>query len=152
MMEDSVSADDIGQKIDEFSQFIRERLRPERDLAQQEVDKITEQIEGYRDLLKAIRDSENESDIEVDVGHGKVFAKAKVKKKSNIFVHVGMGFHVELEKDEVPDFVNKRIEYLTQVANQKSKALHRVEAHIQSSSQIIDQLNSELEKLGGRAQ
>jgi prefoldin subunit 5 len=65
-----------------------------------------------------------------------------------IFVHIGMGFHIEYTWDEALRYVQKQIDYLNHVVlphrMTKSKT---VLTHIQSSERILDELSKELQKM-----
>jgi prefoldin subunit 5 len=161
MAEEIATMKDIELKFEEYAKFVRDVLRPDYQICRNLEQDIRNEIKECSDLILRIKnelvhDKKNDDEdtktmiMDVDLGHNKVSCRAIVdtsasKNQNIIFVHVGMGFHVEYTWDEAVSYVQKRIEYL-----QRIKLPHRIQktkhvlSHIQSSEQILDELSQEL--------
>ena len=159
MAEALVSIKDIEFKFEEYAKFVRDVLRPDHQICLKVEQDIRNEINEYSDLISRItnelikKNDHVDLFMDVDLGHNKVSCRAKVdtatstssKCQNVIFVHVGMGFHVEYTWEEALIYIQKRIEYLQQMKLplhvKKSK---HVLLHIQSSEKILDELSHEL--------
>lgn len=149
-----VSSDvNLQVQFDEYVQFVRDRLRPDYEALFRAEQEIETEIRDYVDLMERIKDilqNKHESMMEVDLGHGKVFCRAKLDEASPqaIYVHVGMGFHIEFTPQEALDWIPKRIDYLTNIVltHRRSKT-KSVRTHLQSAERILDELSVELHRL-----
>lgn len=95
----------------------------------------------------------------MDLGHKKLYCGAQLdtnEKNNNdnhhqqeptIFIHVGMGFHVEFSLVEGGDFVTKRISFLENISQTKELKVQKIEEHLQSSGFILDELSKELGRI-----
>jgi prefoldin subunit 5 len=144
------SSADLKAQFDEYVQFVRDRLRPDHEALVQAEREVEKEIREYEDLVNRLNElSQNEDNkmMEVDLGYGKVFCRAKMDDIAPrvVFVHVGMGFHVELTFQEALQWIPKRIIYLgeTVLAHRRSKT-KKVWMHLQSSERILDELSVEL--------
>jgi len=142
---------EIEQKIKEYSQFVETVLRPDlrtRVKAEKETEQEINDYEELQTRLKELLKSPGSQTIEpdmVDLGHQKVFCRAVVEDTQRIFVHCGLGLHVELTLSEALLFVEKRIGYLhNQVLSHRIAKSKQVREHIHSSEVILDQLANEL--------
>jgi prefoldin subunit 5 len=148
-----MSAEEIHQKMSEYSSFMNTVLRPDLKQAESKMQDVQTEIDEYEELgqrlgglEKALPSSQLES--VVDLGYKTVFCRAVARDPSrNIFVHVGMGFHIEFTISEAIQFVEKRIAYLKkdQLAAKDMK-VKAVKTHIESATAILDQLSLELER------
>jgi prefoldin subunit 5 len=147
-----MSAEEIHQKMSEYSSFMNTVLRPDLKQAELTMQKVQTEIHEYEELGQRLGELEKElpSQLEsvVDLGYKTVFCRAVARDPSrNIFVHVGMGFHIELTISEAIPFVDKRIAYLTKnQLSAKEMKVKAVKAHIESATVILDQLSLELER------
>jgi prefoldin subunit 5 len=146
----SEQAADMKEKMAEYSKFLRNVLRPDYQRASREEAKTREEISEYKDLLhrlSALEDGMAKHDM-VDLGFEKVFCKAAVDNSSNVFVNVGMGFHVELTSNEARIAVEKRIRFLhDDLLKKQSEKSTIILSHIRSSETLLDQLGRELVRL-----
>lgn len=164
-------ADRMRQQMKEYSDFVKNVLKPELEQATAADDDVRQEIEDYQELRRGLqklvpREGGQQTDEEatdsprlldeletVDLGHRKVYCRAKVERADEgfegltVFVHVGMGFHVELLIPEALIAVERRLAHLQQLhANRKQKTKQTRE-HLQSSEMILDELSGELQKL-----
>ena len=80
----------------------------------------------------------------VDLGHGTLFCNA-VGELDTIYVHVGMGFHVEMTVTEAIAFVKKRLSFLeTNVLKRKEAQVREITDHIVTASAILDELTQQM--------
>lgn len=143
----------LQAQFDEYVQFVRDRLRPDHDALLRAEQEIETEIRDYEDLIDRLNELVHKEDMEtmkVDLGHRKVFCRAKLEDSSPrvIYVHVGMGFHVEFTFQEALQWIPKRIAYLksTVLAHRRSKTKN-VWVHLQSSERILDELSLELSRI-----
>jgi prefoldin subunit 5 len=148
-------AKEIQQKIETYSTFVENTLRPDLDHTSKAVKETELEVREYQELRTQLQElqqsAENGKELEpklVDLGHKKVFCQATVNDTSTVFVHVGMGFHAELLVPEALVFVEKRIRFLeAQVLSRRVSRNKQVEQHILSSEAILDQLVHELKRV-----
>jgi prefoldin subunit 5 len=77
----------------------------------------------------------------VDLGFKTVFCNAVAKQPNQLFVHVGMGFHVEMTLPEAASFCAKRIDYLkTHPLAKRQQTVQDIKDHVQSATNIMNQL------------
>jgi len=106
-----------------------------------------QEISDYQDLRNKLRaDGSVPHEQDVDLGHGRVICRAIVEDTSTVYVHVGMGFHVEMLASEAVEFVEKRIALLQSVLPHRTQSLRRVQDHVQSTKQILQELDRELQR------
>lgn len=71
------------------------------------IDEINE-YEKLKELVKSMNASETtQMKTECDIGLG-FKVEALIKDSTCIFVHVGMGFHVEMDIQSIPEFASQR--------------------------------------------
>lgn len=160
MNDDSVNITDLELKFGEYAKFVRDVLRPDYQVCLNLEQEIQNEIRDYVDLCSRItkellpkdyNDDTNPLILNVDLGHDKVSCRAKVEATSGdtvIFVHVGMGFHVEYQWEEAVRYISKRIDYLQNIKlpHRQAKSKHFF-AHLQSSERILDELSHELQRM-----
>jgi hypothetical protein len=98
--------------------------------------------------------------VRVDLGYRKVWSRARISdtdgstdlshpKQSKclvntIFVHVGMGFHIEMLLPEAIEYIRKRISFLSEYRLQPRRVeVQRVQKHIQDCETLLDTLSRE---------
>jgi prefoldin subunit 5 len=70
-----------------------------------------------------------------------------VTNPKHIFVHVGMGFHIELTIPEAIKFVEKRIEFLKlHKLDSKESKIKEIQEHISSAALLLNQLQEEIQR------
>lgn len=159
MNEDIESIKDIELKLDEYAKFVRDTLRPDYQMCLDLEKEIRDEIIEYSDLMSRITnelistnfdEKPNHIIMDVDLGHNKISCRAKVDTTASnhqrvIFVHVGMGFHVEYAWDEAFIYIQKRTEYLKNIKlPHRMKKSQHVLSHVQSSERILDELSREV--------
>jgi prefoldin subunit 5 len=83
----------------------------------------------------------------VDLGYGAVFCRAVVRDPTKIFVHVGMGFHVEMTMEGAREFVSQRTSFLKGSKLKEKEAKEKaVRDHLSTASIILNQLQTELRR------
>ena len=143
------SKEEIHQKMSEYSTFIDKVLRPELETSKSASQKVKDEIDEYNELRNRLRNLKKEDTPEVqsivDLGYKTVFCRAVAQDAQKVFVHVGMGFHVEFTLPEAIEFTTKRIHYLQDdVLADKDKKVREVQEHIASAGIILEQLEREL--------
>ena len=161
MNDDTINITDLELKFEEYAKFVRDVLRPDYQICRNLEQEIQNEIQEYVDLCSRItkeliqknyNDDTNPLILNVDLGHGKLSCRAKVESTLRdhqvIFVHVGMGFHVEYQWDEALLYIQKRIDYLQNIKlpHRQTKSRH-VFTHLQSSERILDELSHELQRM-----
>jgi len=58
---------------------------------------------------------------------------------SKVFVHAGLGFHVEFTLGEAIPFINKRVDFLQCQANDLARQMHRIKANITLMEEALSQ-------------
>jgi prefoldin alpha subunit len=154
--------DDLQDQLSYYLRFVETILKPKLEKAEIAANIVREEITNYEELVTrmkatkttpsttaiAINDDESESNnIMVDIGHKTIYCNATVKDLNKIFVHVGMGFHVELTTTEASEFATKRIIFLRATPlKEKEVEIIEIKDHIQSATIILDQLYTEMKK------
>ena len=146
-----MSSEDIKQKISEYSSFIQTTLQPNLEQFETSFKKAKIEIGEYDELrtqLQGIIDGRpSKRETIVDLGYKTIFCEAVVDDYDTIFVHVGMGFHIEMRISEALEFVDKRIKFLTQqVLSPRDQKVKETKAHIESATEILRQLQIELNR------
>jgi prefoldin subunit 5 len=141
-------SEDIQGKIKEHVKFLREVLRPNYDTLLLAEQATHNEIQEYEELSKQLNDVKQGTfhlEMDVDLGHRKASCKAIANEstRQEIFVHIGMGFHVQLAIEESLIFVQKRLTFLlhTVLPHRVAKSI-KLRAHIQSSENILDELSN----------
>jgi prefoldin subunit 5 len=138
------------KKMADYSTFIEKVLRPELNQARGSKLKVKTEIQEYialRQNLK-IRETDNPEQFEtsVDLGYGTMFCRAVAKDLSKIYVHIGMGFHVEQTIPEALQAIAKRIAFLeNDVLVEKERKMKEVTQHLESAQLIFEELGRELD-------
>ena len=152
-------AETIQHKVEEYSAFVNQVLRPDLNFLERAEQETQQEIQEYHQLRQqlqnekvAMRDDAdaltNSRTMMVDLGHRKVYCQAKIDDASMVYVHVGMGFHVELTIPEAMAFCDQRIAYLQRdVLTQKQAKRKKVQDHLQSAEAILDQLCLEMKRM-----
>ena len=140
-----MDAQEIEDKIAAYAEFVDTRLRPDLAAVQERTKEIRDQLEDYRTIRTQLEQGEWAVERSVDLGHGRVFGKAK-PDASTIFLHLGMGFHIELTPSEAIVAIDRRMQYLQENRlDDQLRQQARIEEHLQSYAQNLAQLSSVLE-------
>lgn len=147
-MEQAMDVAEIRSRIDEYSSFISSTLRPQLEAAvkaREEVELDIKEYEALQAKLANIEEKKGQSvkDRVVDLGHELIYCKAAIDNPSRIYVHAGMGFHVEMTIDEARTFVGKRIALLKQSLELKTHKATTIAVHIEETILVLQQLGNE---------
>jgi len=147
-----MNSENLPQQLQSYAGFVDQVLKPQLLAAEAEANAIQAEIDDYQDLgnrlqsLLAKEDPSEPIETMVDLGFKTVFCNATVQESNKIFVHVGMGFHVEMTKNEASRFVKKRIQFLkTHKMDEKTKKINEIRDHMQSATIILNELQREME-------
>ena len=149
---------DIRAKIEEYSSFIGTTLRPQLESAVKAREDVENDIKEYEllqtkleDMLKkeetatAAAIANGPMDSLVDLGHEMVYCNAVIDDPNKIFVHTGMGFHVEMTLAEASNFVKKRIRFLRDdVLQHRTHRATTIAVHIEETLLVLQQLGKEM--------
>lgn len=131
----------LQEQAEQFRTFLKNTLRPELKRLRHKEAEVEQEINDYQDLIDRLALIQEKSlQLEsVDLGHRMVFCHANIPDTSRIFVHVGMGFHVELTLTEAVEYSKKRIHFLRSIVfrNIQTKITKVVE-HIRSTEELLD--------------
>ncbi|CAB9505305.1 Prefoldin subunit [Seminavis robusta] len=140
----SQDAQEAQAKVDEYTQFLDRVLRPELQEAKRQVEEIEHEIKEYQALKQALGEVPSlPPPNAVDLGFQTIYCPAQYAKdpKDQVFVDLGLGFHVEMNAKEAREFIDKRVIFLQENRlNQRQKRLTTVQDHIQSSLNVLEQL------------
>jgi prefoldin alpha subunit len=159
----SSSEDDLQDQLSYYLRFVETILKPKLEKAEIAANIVREEITNYEELVTrmkatqttstttkattSVKDESDSNNIMVDIGHKTIYCNATVKDLNKIFVHVGMGFHVELNPTEASEFATKRIIFLRASSLQEKEVeITEIKDHIQSATIILDQLYTEMKK------
>jgi Prefoldin subunit len=159
---------DLRQRIEECSRFIETVVRKDWEAASRDAQRVEDECEEYRDLkaklaglqqgggqqqgqddgTKASTASTAEAMVApvVNLGHNRLFCRARVPDASFAYIHVGMGFHVQLTIQEAIQFVDRRLDHLHAVRTHRKDKEKRVRTHLRQSEAILDELTNELQR------
>ena len=151
-MLDPEGIDELRMKMTEYAGFIDNVLQPELHLAVNAREETESEIAAYEELLEKLRLilSAGMKPLQsmVDLGHEIAYCKATIDNPQQVFVHVGMGFHAELNLDEAISFCEKRISFLeTQLLSKRVEKAKRVAAHLEASLVILHELAKEIQNM-----
>ena len=160
----SSSEIDLQDQLSYYLRFVETILKPKLEKAEIAANIVREEITNYEELVTRMKATKttpsttatkkddvsgtnNNNNIMVDIGHNAIYCNATVKDLNKIFVHVGMGFHVELNTTEASEFATKRIVFLRATPlKEKEVEIIEIKDHIQSATIILDQLYTEMKK------
>jgi prefoldin subunit 5 len=148
MGKETIDKEEIKQKMNEYSAFLREVLRPDYESLHEAENEILSEILEYEGLRNRLEEGiATEDNMMVDLGLNKIRCRAELVDPEMVFVHVGMGFHVQFTVPEAIQYIEKRLFFLRE---QKLKYWHtkleNVQVHIRSSTFLLDELSKELER------
>lgn len=137
----------------EYSTFIETVLRPELNLAESLKLNVKNEIQEYKELSQKLMHQQQQQtnkieryETKVDLGYNTIHCRAVAKDVSRIFVHVGMGFHVEFKISEAIDFVTKRITLLERNLSTRDQKVNEVKNHLESAMLVFQQLEMEMQR------
>jgi Prefoldin subunit len=154
---------DLRQRIEECSRFIETVVRKDWEAADRDAQKVEDECEEYGDLKARLAGLQQQqpgpiADTDastqaapavtpvVNLGHNRLFCRARVPDASFAYVHVGMGFHVQLTIPEALEFADRRLDHLNTVRARRRDKEARVRTHLRQSEAILDELTNELQR------
>ena len=171
MEQASMDVAEIQSRIEEYSSFISSTLRPQLEAAAKAREEVERDIKEYEALqaklanmtstAKPTREKiisantcssdddagegkKDQTETVVDLGHEVIYCKAVIDDPSKIYVHTGMGFHVEMTMDEAAAFIGKRIRLLRQSLELKTQKATTIAVHIEETILVLQQLGNEV--------
>jgi prefoldin alpha subunit len=140
-----MSSTEIERKRDECVKFLHEVLRPDLQYALSREKDVQTEISEYDELGNKLKEISSTLDPLVDLGHEKAYCRAVVGDTEYVFVHVGMGFHVELSLPEATAFTKRRVTFLREhVLRRRGIEIEKLKQHMQASEMILDGLSADL--------
>lgn len=125
-------------KVAEYGSFITNTLQPKLQLALHDREETETEICEYAQLRSKLHMIEKNSaggaaepiNTLVDISHQTIYCNATINPLT-VYVHIGLGFHVEFTIQEAIGFIDKRIMYL-----QNDVLKHRVEVAMGISEDV----------------
>jgi prefoldin subunit 5 len=144
----TLSPQETQQKVDEYTQFLDRVLRPELKEARRLVEETQHDIDEYLLLKKTLQQQQHPQQdssppLLVDLGYQSIYCQARYDKdpSEQVFIDVGLGFHVEMTAAEAINFIDQRIQHLQDYPKkQRQQRLIAVQDHLQSSLNILEEL------------
>jgi len=131
------------QKIVEYETFIEQKLQVDLQYVMAARDRHYDQLAKYLELKNNIilLQENNMKEIKTKINLGNDFyAQAKVPDTSRIFVHVGLGFHVEYTLAEAIKFIEVKEKSLTKYADDLTDKSYKIRTKIQLMLEGINEL------------
>mmetsp|Transcript_10158 Transcript_10158/g.30037 ORF Transcript_10158/g.30037 Transcript_10158/m.30037 type:complete len:165 (-) Transcript_10158:78-572(-) len=143
-----LTAEEIRSKLCEYTAFVDGTLRPDLEAAVKDREGVESEIAEYEDLssqlgmLRKRTAGDEPLESTVDLGHRVAFCRAEVEDPGTVFVHLGLGFHVEMTLDEAIRAVGERIKFLQdgplRLRDDRAK---NVAGNIEGAISIMEELN-----------
>ncbi|VDM32985.1 unnamed protein product [Hydatigera taeniaeformis] len=139
------------EKVVKIETFINDRLRKDLKLTLDAGDAIYAEISEYLELQNLLekfsevgfRDDDNDGATETMVDMGcNFYIKAHIPSLERLYVDVGLGFHVELTRDEALEFVRQRVELLSARAEIFRQKAFEIRARIKVCLQGLRELQT----------
>ncbi|KAL6340888.1 hypothetical protein AAG906_031999 [Vitis piasezkii] len=130
----------IQQKVQRFEEFVDRRLKPDLVHAIAERDKVFEQQEVFSNLRRNIENLEKNSvtSLQTMVNLGsEVYMQAEIH---NIFVDIGLGFHVEFTWSEALKYISIKEESLANQIQEYTRLIASIKAQIKIVCEGIREL------------
>lgn len=148
-----LTAEEIRSKLCEYTAFIKKTLEPDLEAAVKIREEVETEIAEYEDLgaqLKVLRKRTDDGPLErmVDLGHRVAYCRAEVEDPKTVFVHVGLGFHVEMTLDEAIRSASDRINFLQdgplRLRDDRAKVVAK---HIEGSITVMEELKKKAHEI-----
>lgn len=145
--EPKIPLEETQAKVEEYTKFLDTVLKPEILEAKRLLEDTLNEISEY-EQLRVTLEKDLPPTTTVDLGFQAVQCEAKIIENPKIFVHVGLGFHVEMTISEALKFVQQRITFLqVNPLEVRQKKYNQVQDHVQSSMNILTELERVHQKL-----
>lgn len=141
-------------KVAEYRRFVETTLAGRLEELLRRRDGLYEQQAQYQQLVRSVetleRTGTKEVRTRVDLGSN-FFAHAEIPDASMLFVSVGLGFHVELGREEIEAFVAAKCEQLEVAAERLTDRAAEVAADIRLAEETLRALAEQDSLLAGGA-
>lgn len=131
------------EKIREFEEHIQNKLKVDLEKLLQIRERQYFELSTYLELRNNIELLKNnqlkEIKTMIDLG-SHFYVKAKVFDTSRIYVHVGLGFHVEFTLDEALKFIDVKEKHINIYIEELTKKINKIRAQINYMYQGIKEL------------
>ena len=157
----------MKDKLTEYIIFVDEVLQPQLEIATSAREETDLEIKEYNELKGQLQmaTDRNRKDQEasgkkqpanlsgrealVDLGHQMIYCRAKIHDRNQVFVNIGMGFHVEFTLKEAIIFIDSRIHYLRrEVLQRRIDKVKEVASHLENSLELLESLGHEIRNTG----
>jgi len=155
-LNEKLALQDLRSKCEEYKEFVEKTLQPQFRIAISLKEETESEIKEYNELkanlviieLKQLNEKKELESL-VDLGHNQCFARAIVDNPNKVFVHVGLGFHVEFKLEEAIRFIDKRLIHLRKdVLSQRIEKSKSIEHDLKDALALIESLQNEFRKSG----
>ncbi|XP_046383233.1 protein UXT homolog [Ischnura elegans] len=142
---------DRSRKVEEVECFINDVLKEDLRKVYENREKIHGKIRDYvllKDTVQNIIDGKFPEDglkTKIDIGCN-FYVQGNVTDPSTVFVHIGYGFFLEFPLRDAVPFINKRINYLSDLANKDSKSCATIKAYIKVLQESLPHVQDASEK------
>mmetsp|Transcript_21107 Transcript_21107/g.56854 ORF Transcript_21107/g.56854 Transcript_21107/m.56854 type:complete len:169 (+) Transcript_21107:259-765(+) len=137
---------DVARAIAENERFLTERLQPDLAEAVAALERVVDQRREYASLrdqlerLDALQPQPERLKMRVNLGSD-FFAHATVDDPGRVCVHLGLGFHAELKREEAIRFSIAKETQLDERAASLRDQAGRIRAHVQATLSAIHELS-----------
>lgn len=131
------------EKMKKFEEFVDRRLKPDLVKAITQRDKVFEQQKAFLDLKRNIENLQKNgiTSLRSTVNLGsEVYAQAVVPDTRQIFVDIGMGFHVEFTWSEALEFISVKEARLARQIEEYTHLIANIKAQIKMVCEGIREL------------
>eukprot|EP00727_Mastigamoeba_balamuthi_P006542 m51a1_g2508 hypothetical protein (150) ;mRNA; f:141746-142195 len=133
--------EEVERRAAEYRAFIDGQLAQDLAARVAELRALDAQAASYDDLRAKLEQLGAARDVEalVDLG-GRFYAQARVPDMSRVCVHVGLGFHVEMSRDEALAFVPLKVAELGRLRGAAARAVAQSKATLATANDALDRL------------
>jgi prefoldin alpha subunit len=129
MMDEEIS---ISRVCSRHEEFILTELKPRLENLIKVQNDIHDEIEEYEKCQSLIKEMKGKQSYEsyVDIGEGN-YVQSVLNSCETIYIHVGMGFHVEVDLEKGNEICNERIQLLQKKIGNLNNTIEMVGQDIQ---------------------
>eukprot|EP00928_Gymnodinium_smaydae_P080555 TRINITY_DN6422_c0_g1_i4.p2 TRINITY_DN6422_c0_g1~~TRINITY_DN6422_c0_g1_i4.p2 ORF type:complete len:171 (-),score=48.57 TRINITY_DN6422_c0_g1_i4:260-772(-) len=133
----------VDAKVAEYERFIEKVLRVQLQRALDAYQSDAACLEQCRQLRQNLelflRDDVRELETMVELGC-QIYGRAFVPDTSNIFVNVGLGFHLEMPLKDASEFLEHKEDHLQRGLEYRKQRMAQIKADIHEALHLIDLL------------
>ena len=154
----------LSQKLREYGTFIDETLYPNLQTAVQAQEEIESEIDEYQTLQDHLyilsqrtnttnttdtaietKTTETETTAMVDLGEQQCYCPATISNLEWVYIHVGMGFHIQMSLGEAMEFCQKRMDFVSRdILVKRKERTKKIAQDLQSALIWMQQLQIEI--------